>query len=158
MIKQIILTRGQSATVDDGDFDYLNQFNWYAQSRGDGTYYAARRAHHKGPLIYMHRVVNDTPDDAHTDHVNGITLDNRKCNLRSVTPAQNGMNKRKHKGRALKGAWFDGSTPNKNKWRAAIRINGKLKYLGRFQTQELAAAAYAEAAKALFGEFNRSDI
>ncbi|OYY74023.1 MAG: hypothetical protein B7Y43_19850 [Sphingomonas sp. 28-62-20] len=157
MSKLISLTRGQFATVDDADFDELAGVKWYAQSRGNGTFYAARRGRHKGPLIYMHRVVNQTPDALHTDHINGDPLDNRRSNLRSVTAAQNAMNKPAQKGRTAKGAWFDGSTSNANKWRAAIRLNGKLKYLGRFPTEELASAAYATAAKLHFGQFNRSE-
>lgn len=154
-MKLIELTKGQSAKVDDDVFAEISQVKWYAQSRGDGSYYAARRAKNGGALIYMHRVINGTPACLHTDHINGDPLDNRKENLRSVTPAQNGMNKPTQRGQTLKGAWFDNSRSNKNKWRAAIRISGKLKYLGRFATQEEAAAAYAEAAKLHFGEFNR---
>lgn len=40
-----------------------------------------------------------------------------------------------------------------NNWRAYLHINGRQKHLGYFETQEDAAAAYAEAAEILFGEF-----
>jgi len=42
--------------------------------------------------VYMHRVVNNTPDNLQTDHINHNQLDNRRINLRSVTNQQNAFN------------------------------------------------------------------
>lgn len=143
--------------VDEADFARLSKHKWYAQSRSDGRFYAARREHHKGPLVYMHREVNLTPTGLLTDHIDGDTLNNRRANLRSASALQNAQNKAKQRSQLLKGAWLDSTSSSCNKWRAAIRLNGRLKYLGRFPNQEQAAAAYAVAAAAHFGEFNRSN-
>lgn len=154
-MRAIPLTRGLTALVDDADYDRIAAHRWYAQPNGGKRFYAARRERHGGPLIYMHREINRTPDALHTDHIDGDGLNNQRSNLRSVTPAQNAMNKGKQRGQSSKGAWLDPSTRGANKWRAAIRIAGRLKYLGRFSTEEQAASAYAAAAEGHFGEFNR---
>jgi hypothetical protein len=41
------------------------------------------------------------------------------------------------------------------KWRASISKNGRWIHLGRFATPQAAHAAYADAARKLFGEFAR---
>jgi len=156
-MREIVLTKGQIAIVDDDAFDRLNAYKWYAQSRGDGKFYAARRNGRGGELLYMHREINSTPDGLHTDHIDGNTLNNSRSNLRTATPKQNSQNRPRQKRQALKGAWFDASGKTSNRWRAAIRLDGKLKYLGRFATQEDAASAYAKASAFYFGEYNRSN-
>jgi hypothetical protein len=71
------------------------------------------------------------------DHINGIKSDNRICNLRSVTIQQNHMNRT-----TAKGYCWD---KQYNKWRAKITFNNKNIYLGRFEKEEDARAAYLEA-------------
>ena len=44
-MKEIILTQGQRALVDDADFDWLSQWNWRAQYCKNGPFYAARTVH-----------------------------------------------------------------------------------------------------------------
>lgn len=160
-MKAIILTKGQSAIVDDADFEELARFKWYAQETLTKTgFYAARidKLSGRRVLILMHRVINRTPVELLTDHIDGNGLHNWRTNLRQATPLQNTMNKAAQTGgtSAFKGVWRDGSTRNRKEWRAAIRLNGKLKYLGRFHEELDAAKAYQAAAQIHFGQFNRS--
>lgn len=150
-MKQISLTKGQHALVDDEDHDFLMQWKWYAQVAHCGGYYAARRDE-TGRLLYMHRQINHTPTGMVTDHIDGNGLNNTRTNLRTTTQLQNLMNRSPQRGgtSSFKGAWRD-----RKKWRSAIRLNGKLKYLGSFETEQEAAEAYALAAKEHFGEFHR---
>ena len=153
MPKLIPLTNGKFATVDDEDFNWLSQWDWYAlKTSSDSIFYAVRTEN--GASIRMHRLINGTPDDMFTDHRDGDGLNNQRYNLRTATPLQNMMNRRGKRGGTsrFKGVFFD-PTPQKKQWRAAIRLDGKLKYLGRFYTDDEAGSAYANAAREYFGEF-----
>lgn len=156
MPKAVPLSQGKFAIVDDADFDWLSQWKWSAQKAPHG-FYAMRRC--RGKLILMHRLILGTPDMALTDHIDGDGLNNQRCNLRPCSALQNMMNRRgKRNGTSkFKGVWADNGPRNTKPWRAAIRINGKLQYLGRFHTEQAAGDAYADAAARYFGEFARSN-
>jgi len=89
------------------------------------------------------------------DHINGERADNRWSNLRAASRWQNihnmGMRDRNTSG--LKGASFD---KKRNKWVAQIVVNGRHHHLGRFDTAQQAADAYAAAADRMVGEFARA--
>jgi len=65
-MKEIKLTRGQIALVDDDDFETLNKYKWYAKERKtiNGIYYYALRrftiGFNKSKLIRMHRFITNT--------------------------------------------------------------------------------------------------
>ena len=92
------------------------------------------------------------------DHANGIPTDNRIANLRAATDLTNARNRRlrvDNKVR-LKGV-SEASHPalDGKKWRARIRVDGKLRHPGYFSTPAEAHAAYCREARAEFGEFAR---
>lgn len=156
MSKQIALTQGLFATVDDADFEWLSRWKWTAQRNGQRVY--AMRYEAGRQLVLMHRLINQTPDGMVTDHIDGNGLNNQRNNLRTATQLQNMMNRHGKRGgsSSFKGVWADPSPRNRKLWRAAIRLNGKLKYLGRFETEQEAGDAYAAAASLHFGEFSRT--
>jgi hypothetical protein len=78
------------------------------------------------------------------DHVNGIKDDNRICNLRIVTHQQNHWNRTK-----AKGYYFSKSH---NKFHSQININGVVKFLGHFNTEDEARIAYIKA-KEIYHKF-----
>src|SRR5438477_9252593 len=66
--KLIPLTRGLNAIVDAADYDWLNQWNWFALQSQHNSY-AARLEKRKGRLLLMHRVI--VGGDSHDiDHIN----------------------------------------------------------------------------------------
>lgn len=152
-MRQLPLTRDQVALVDGADFDWLSQWKWYAQANGRGGFYAARREGDR--LIYMHAFIMESCGSLIADHRDGNGLNNQRANLRPATPLQNMMNRSGKVGGTsrFKGVWFDRHQSGENKWRSGIRLNGKIKYLGRFANEEDAGAAYAAAATEHFGEF-----
>ncbi len=88
------------------------------------------------------------------DHINGVGVDNRWCNLREATRSQNMANnvKIKNNTSGYRGvSWHK----NRNKYIANIRINNRLEYLGYYATPEKAAEAYNKAATEYFGKFAR---
>ena len=158
-IRLIPLTKGQVATVDASDYEWLNQWRWYAQwDRHTKSYYAMRGVWVDGRLcrVMMHRLILglEIDDPRVPDHKHsGNSLDNRRSNLRISTILENSHNKRIKKNHSvgLKGVSVHGS-----KYRARIKVNGKLKILGDFTTPQLAHQAYCEAAGYYFGVFANS--
>lgn len=88
------------------------------------------------------------------DHINGDTSDNRICNLRSATQAENSRNQRisKNNSSGFKGVHWHA---RRQKWAASIRSNWKLHHLGYFDVPEDASRAYDEASVLLHGEFGK---
>ncbi len=153
-MKYIPLTQGRQAIVDDDDYEALKVVKWYVSSG-----YAVRSVASSGPrrqvVIRMHRLIACAPDGIWTDHINGNRLDNRKCNLRICTPAENNRNvgKRKHNTSGYKGV----SMHIRNHcFTAQIRVHGTLFYLGSFSTAAKAHEAYKAAVKIYHGEFART--
>ena len=148
-MKQIPLTQDKFAIVDDEDFEELNRYKWHAHKNRE-NFYAVRFC--KGKRVSMHRVILNAPDDLQCDHMNHNGLDNRKCNLRLCTVAQNNHNRRPRKNATskYKGVSFD---TYKKKWEAAIRIKSLRIHIGRFNYEQDAAIAYDFKAAELFGEF-----
>ena len=155
MAKEIYLTQGQVAIVDDEDFEYLNQWKWQANQKKSKRFYAWRgkKIDGKYKMIYLHRfILKITDKKIFVDHVNMNTLDNRKINLRICTHSQNQMNTNKNNRNSLgyKGISYDKRV---NKFYANITLNKKTFYLGGFIDPKDAAKAYNEAAIKYFGEF-----
>lgn len=149
-MKQINLTQGSYAIVDDKDFERVNQYKWCY----DGGY-AHRKIKKNGKdiKIYMHRFIMGV-EKQEVDHINGVGLDNRNQNLRIATHRQNLINTKK---RIDNTSGFKGVSYSKyhKKYRAYIRPYGKQIFLGYFNNPQDAHLAYGKKAKEIFGEFAR---
>ena len=148
-MKEIQLTQGKVALVDDEDFAMIAKHKWFA-ARHCRTFYAGRnvcRPDGKWTTEDMHRVILACKLDRalakgeQTDHENGNGLDNQRENLRPATNAQNGRNCRRRNGSPS--SQYLGVQWNKwaKKWRAQIRISNKPFHLGYYPTELSAAQA-----------------
>lgn len=156
-MKQILLTQGKCAIIDDDDFELVNQYKWCYLGHGGG--YAVRRSEISKKPILLHRfILRLLPKDGIVvDHINGDPLDNRKCNLRVCNKSQNAANSKvpNNSSSGYKGVhWFK---RDKN-WQSQIKYHQKRYHLGYFDSPEDAARAYDKAALQFFGEFARTNF
>ncbi len=159
--REIPLTRGRAAIVDDEDFEMLSAFSWHfrpMRAKQPEKGYAAltvRPGDGHCLQMFMHQMLISLPKGVQVDHINGNSLDYRRQNLRPSTQAQNARNvaKPKHaRSSRFKGVWHDRRT---GKWQAYITADRRRYHLGVFGHEEDAARAYNDAARRLHGAFAR---
>jgi hypothetical protein len=161
-MKEIQLTQGKVALVDDEDFEHLNNVKWRAQKDKDSNYYAL----YKGGM--MHRLIMNVSDiRIQIDHIDGNGLNNQRFNLRPCSASQNAMNRRKLKNTSSK---YKGvhkrirvtKKKTHNYWVSGIKVLGKLIFLGYFPFTKdgeiQAALKYNEAALKYQKEFAKINI
>jgi len=155
-IAYIPLTKGMYSLIDADDAAYLEQWRWMAreQSLAPGVVYARRYEKIDGKQVWtsIHSQLMNPPEGHMVDHKLGVTLDNRRSQLRVASQQQNTFNQRirstnksGHKGVS----WCS----IMDKWRACIVFNGKQSVLGYFTRKEEASEAYTAAAALRFGDF-----
>lgn len=150
----LLLTQNKKALVDEEDYGYLSQWKWsyhpegYAKRTLDTHRSSSRRT---TTTRFLHQEVFKSPSQR-IDHINGNKLDNRKCNLRGATVAQNAMNKKKCSKYSSKYKGVHWCKKAK-KWIAQIKLQGKSTHLGSSCREEEAANIYNIAAIKHFGEF-----
>lgn len=159
MTKEIQLTQGKIAIVDDEDYENLNQYKWHANHRGRNWYAERSCSNGNGnkTTICMHRVIINAPKYMKVDHRNGDGLFNCKENLRICTHQENKFNQQAQENNKLgiKGVCW---RKDRKKFQAQIKINGKAIYLGLFSVLGDANSAYRKAEEKYFGDFARAIV
>jgi hypothetical protein len=157
-IRLIPLTQGQNAIVDVSDYEWLNQWNWFALwTPCTKSFYAARNGHKSDTkdFIYMAPEILVCSSGELADHRNHNTLDNRRQNLRKATYSQSLHNRRMRSDNAtgFKGIRFHKYDNRRKKYSASITTDGKTIGLGYFNTPKEAHEAYVNASIEFHGEF-----
>lgn len=157
-MKEIPLSNGGVALVDDEDYEALSRWTWrrdykgYARRTYYGGYYLAD-GKKKVRTMTMHRQIMGNERGVQYDHINGNKLDCRKSNLRRATNQQNLWNTRRTRGSSrFKGVMWRAS---RSKWRVKVKQGDRYLELGEFRNEEIAAMAYDDAVRKLRGEFAR---
>lgn len=153
-MREIELTQGKVALVDDEDFEWLNQWKWCAV-KSKRSFYVIRTSYKpRKHTIRMHRLIMNAPNGAIIDHKDNNGLNCQKSNLRICTNQQNCCGKRLRLGYSsvFKGVYW---CKRAEKWISRIGVNYKKKEVGLFNSEVEAAVAYNQAALKYHGEFAR---
>ena len=152
-MREILLTQGKVAMVDDEDFCWLNCYTWCAERKGK-TFYA--QTHISGRAVNMHRLILGLTDPRkQADHKNHNGLDNQRKNLHAVDASfnqlQNGKQNKIFKRMTSKYKGVSWCKRTKS-WKAQITIKSKTLWCGRFKKEDDAAKAYDNKALAVLGK------
>ena len=143
-MKTFPLPSGEFLIVDDEDADRISNLTLWRKIKRSGQKYVFGTCTdcEKPKIINIARLVmGETTPKMFVDHINGDGLDNRKENLRVLTNRQNVkafQRKRKGTSRFRGVSWKS----REKKWCAQAGGHGDKTWIGYFETEEEAAAAY----------------
>lgn len=131
-IALVELTQDQFSVIDADDADRVGRFNWCAMWNPCIHGFYAARGTSKGSGDYgryLHQFILGELPGFTPDHINRITLDNRRANLRHATRSEQQMNQsiRINNRSGVRGVCFE---KEKKKWSATRYIDGKKLVLG----------------------------
>lgn len=157
-MKEIPLTQGQVALVDDADFDWLSRYKWRVfWDQHTKSFYARSTCKETGRTLRMHRMILGLAfgDKRHGEHGDKNTLNNQRSNLRIATVFQNNQN------RGLMHSNTSGYknvswTPKTQTWMVQMMANGVRGFYGNFKNKEDAIRRADEVRRQLHGEFARA--
>jgi hypothetical protein len=125
------------AVIDKAD-SHLLRTSWSFNTSDREKRYLKNWA---GQLLHRAVMGLEPGDPRRIDHINGNTLDNRRSNLRIATVAQNAQNQGSRGGSSEhRGVTWDRS---RGKWMATAMLDGRRRTIGRFDSEDEAAAAAA---------------
>lgn len=160
-IGYLVLSQGKFSLLDWDDAVSTSQWRWSAmEDETEGTFYAIRGiwfGNGKIRKLRLHNVLlGPYPEGLTGDHINGNSLDNRRCNLRLIDRVAQAINRRtpKNNTSGCKGVIFH---KYQKKWVSRISFNGETIDLGYFVRKVDAIAARLAAVEKYHGKFTRKE-
>lgn len=144
----VYTSKGEPIYLDTTDLPLISGYTWCLSS---GYACTNINLNSKATIISMHRLIMNSPAELEVDHIDHVTWNNRRNNLRIGTTAQNQFNS---KIRIDNKSGYKGVSFNRKlgKWIAQIRVNSQKMGLGVFETKEAAACVSYLAIKKYHGE------
>jgi hypothetical protein len=134
--KQLRLADGSTVLLDEEDFWRFWKHRLFSYSNGVVYYREAGESR----TYRLHREVVTVRDQRIVTFLDGNP---RNCTRANLLVQDRGVFGRDRPSKSVSG--FKGVSPYRGKWQATIRINGKLRWLGTYESPEDAARAYDNA-------------
>lgn len=144
---------GPFALIDEADWPAVSQLTVYLGANGY-AYFSEWRDGRSWPRT-LHGFLMQPPKGSHVDHINGNKLDNRRVNLRVVTPQRNQVNRKRpnrNNSSGVRGVVHAPHLSQRNPWKAQIMVNRRAIHIGLFSTREAAIEARKAAELEHYGE------
>ena len=128
--------------VDDED-GHQAAYHWYLSNAGYARRHTPQRSGRRRTVLLHREILGLVHGDGlEADHVDGNRLNNRRSNLRAVTPAENSQNLASRPGTSrYRGvSWCKRA----RKWQAQAKANGRIHYLGKFADEHEAGRVASE--------------
>ena len=153
---RLYLNCGDYVIVDWVTYQWAKDYNWFKNSHGYAIREEGNSTTENRATYFLHREIMKASKGEVVDHINGNKLDNRSCNLRFCTIKENVRSSTSSTGTSkYKGVHWD---KEKKKWAATIKVDYQTKFLGRFDSEQVAAASYDTAALMYFGEYAKLNL
>ena len=149
-----------SVRISSEDADWAKTRRWHLGDTGYAKTYSGRPG---GTPLRMHRLImgrvlgRELQAGEYVDHINGDKLDNRRENLRLVTKAQNGWNRKPPRDNksGYTGVHFD---VKRSRWMVYINVNGQRFNLPACATAEESAWMRDQYAVQLHGDYAQTNF
>ena len=145
-------SKGNYTIVDTKMIPKLREYYWFKEST-DGYFVSVTGTKHEKRIRLHNFIFGEVPEGYEVDHKNRKKYDNRYCNLRQATRAENNINHGLNKANTS-GYVGVSYMKSKDKYRAYITVKGKQISLGLHKTPEEAYQARLNAERRYFGEFS----
>lgn len=153
MPREIPLTKGYVAIVDDADYAKVAAHKWRAQVSSSTVYAFRNLPRSQGrKWVSLHTFIMNPPNGLEIDHRDWNGLNCQRSNLRVANRGQNMCNRRRpiNNSSGYKGVSW---SKKGQKWQAHIQFKRQQFHLGLFVEAVTAAQTYDAKARELFGEF-----